>query len=276
MNEEHKKNRRATFNYTYIFAMLLLAGYIIVYQFAPFKGSWNDVALNFLTALSAAFAAVIASLIFYHYEKDDMPRIVWKNLMIACWLWFVGEVIWGYFAVTLGEVPVWIVDWSWILGFIFFTLALYHQYSLITPSRKIFYRNIAIGAWIVVLLIPLAIVYFENSLDLRTYIDYYYPFADLAVGIAGIMLIFTFQGGELMRPWLGLVAFGITDFFYAWAEQTGIYAWSSEHGNLLTLLIDSSYLAAYLILALGFLGHWVLLRYGIQEIQVQSQSTMAN
>jgi len=269
MNEKGNGSKRATLIIAYFLAVIFLAGYIVVYQYVPFADPWNDIILNFLTALSAASAAGIASLIFFYYDKDDMPRIIWKYLMIACWLWFVGEAIWGYFAVTFGEVPVGVVDWSWILGFIFFTLALYNQYSLLSPEKKDFYRNIAIAAWIVVLLIPLVFMYFSGSPDVKTYIDYFYPFADLAVGIAGILLIYTFQGGQLMRPWVGLVVFGITDFLYAWAEQTGVYAWSSEQGNLLTLAIDASYLAAYLILALGFLAHWVLLRYGIQEIQEQ-------
>jgi hypothetical protein len=100
-------------------------------------------------------------------------------------------------------------------------------------------------------------------------VDIFYSAADLAVGIAGSLLIFTFQGGAMMRPWLGLVVFGVTDFLYAWAEQTGLYAWSVENGNLLSLIVDSSYLAAYLILALGFIAHWTLLRYGIDEIQTR-------
>jgi hypothetical protein len=270
MTEELKKSARTVVTCSYFLAILLLAGYIIVYQFSPFEAPWNDIILNAIVALSAAFAAGIATLIFLHYEKDDMPRIVWKNLMIACWLWFMGEALWGYFAITRGDVPVGAADWSWVIGFIFFTLALYHQYSLVTPSKKNLYRNIAIGAWIVVLLIPLAIVYLTGAWDLQTYIDYYYPFADLAVGIAGILLVFTFQGGVLMRPWIGLVVLGISDFLYAWAEQTGMYAWSAENSNLLTLFIDSTYLIAYFVLALGFLGHWILVRYGIQATRTRN------
>ncbi|HSO11852.1 MAG TPA: hypothetical protein VLT51_05720 [Anaerolineales bacterium] len=264
MNVNHRDSVRAAYLFSYSLSAILLVGYVVVYMLYPFEGSWNDILLNTITAISSAFAAGIATSTFLHYEKDDMPRIVWQNLTIACWLWFVGEVIWGYFYVTLGDIPTGAADWTWVLGFIFFTLALYHQYILIAPSRKNFYRNIAIGAWVVVLLIPLAIVYFTNTLDLQSYIDFYYPFADLAVGIAGVMLMFAFQGGTLMLPWLGLVVFSITDFLYAWAEKTGVYAWSSENSNLLTLFIDTSYLAAYLILALGFLGHWILIRYGIQ------------
>ncbi len=265
MSEKLRTPRQAIFIIGCIFAAILLGIYIVIYRYAPFTDPWNDVILNLLTVFSAATAAIVASLTFNSYEKDDSPRVIWQYLMIGCWLWFTGELIWAYFASTTGDVPVGASDWAWTIGFICFNISLYYQYSLILPSKKVFYRNISIATWIVVLLIPLVIVYLSGTPNLRTYIDYFYPFADLAVGIAGILLIFTFRGGALTRPWLGLVIFGITDFLYAWAEQTGIYALSAEQGNLLSLIIDSSYLAAYLILALGFLSHWVLLRYGIPE-----------
>jgi len=268
MNVEHNQNSRRTLMKlsAYVIAAALLANYIYIYQTYPFEGSWNDIILSAITVLAAAFAAFIATLAFFHYDKDDQPRVIWKNLMIACWLWVVGEIIWGYYYVTLGEVPPSIADVSWTLGFIYFTLALYYQHSLVTASKKLYYRNIAIGSWIVTLLIPFVVIpILSIAWSLRAYIDFWYPFADLAVGIAGMMLVFTFQGGTLMRPWIGLVVFAFADVLYAWAEQSGLYAWSTQNNNLLTLFIDSSYLAAYLILALGFLGHFLFLRYGFQS-----------
>jgi len=264
MNKSHRGAIRNVNLFSYSLSVVLVLGYIIIYRLYPFNDSWNDIALSGITAASAAFAAIIATLIYRHYELDDPPRIVWKNLMYACWLWLLGEVIWGYFYVAIGEVPVGSADWTWVVGFVFFTLALYHQYKLVDPSRVNYFRKIAIVAWVIVLLIPLAIAYFTNSFDFETYITYYYPFADLAVGIAGLMLMFVFQGGTLMRPWVGLVVFSVTDLLYAWAEQTGLYAWSIENSNILTLFIDVSYIIAYIILALGFLGHWVFVNYGIQ------------
>jgi len=267
MNAENNGSARTLLTVSgYVIAMALLGSYIYIYQTYPFEGAWNDILLSAITALAAAFAAVVATLAFSHYDKDDQPRIVWKNLLIACWLWFLGEVIWGYYYVTLGEVPPSIADVSWTLGFVYFTIAIHQQHSLIASSRKLYYRNIAIGAWIVTLLIPLIVIpLLKSEWNLRAYIDFWYPFADLAVGIAGIMLMFTFQGGTLSRPWIGLVVFAFADILYAWAEQSWLYAWSSQNSSLLTLFIDSSYLAAYLILALGFLGHLLLLRYGFQS-----------
>ena len=249
-------------------AILLFAGYIFIYQWAPFEGSLNDWALSLITMLGALFAAAFATLIYLHYHPEDYPRKVWLNLMIGCWLWFVAEFIWGTLDYVLGEVTSpGLADAFWAGGFIFFTIAFYHQYNIISPARHKRARNIALAAWVGVLLIPFVALSVLRMFTAESYVNYCYPLADLAVGIAGLMLIFVFQGGALTRPWLGLVVFSISDLFYAWAEQTGVYAWSTENSNLLTLAIDASYFAAYLILGLGFVGHWLLINYGLRGDQ---------
>jgi hypothetical protein len=255
--------------HAYIFSTILLVGYIAIYQGLLFPEPWSTIILNVVTVLASGFAAVMATLVLKYYEKDEAPHKIWQNLMIACWLWFAGEVLWGLYILFFGEAPMGIFDIAWVIGFVYFTLALYYQHSIVAPSKKVFLRNVAIAAWIVVLLLPLPVVFFTKDATFQTYLDFFYPFADLAVGIAGLLLIFTFQGGAMMRPWIGLVVFGVTDFLYAWAEQSGVYAWSVGEGNLLSLFIDTSYTAAYIILALGFLAHWSLLRYGIEEMQVR-------
>jgi hypothetical protein len=250
----------------YAIAMLLLVTYIIIYQFAPLGERFDNLALNSITSLASLAVAGIATSIFLHYHPEDHPRRIWKNMMIGAWFWFVAEVTWQVYAFLFQEVPVpSIADLGWLAGFIFFTFALYHQYSAIKPAQAETIRTFAIGAWIFVLLIPLVLLSAFNAFSVETYIGFYYPFADLAVGIAGLLLVFFFRGGALMRPWFGLMVFGASDLLYAWAEKTQLYAWSVENGNLLTLFIDATYLLAYLILAIGFLGHWMLLTRGLHQ-----------
>ncbi len=264
MNKEASERTIRKYGF-FLLSILIFVGYVAFYNFVPFTEPWNTMALNMLTASSALFAAIMATLIFRNYEPDDRPRLVWKNLMIGSWLWFAAEIVWGVLALTNEEVPTpSLADLGWVCGFVYFTFAFYHQYLIIMPSKKSNIRNVAIGSWAVVLLLPLVVLYFMGSITLASYIDFYYPFADLAVGIAGISLVFVFQGGMFMRPWFGLFVFGISDLLYAWAEKTGVYAWSSANSNLLTLIIDSSYLAAYLILSLGFAGQWLLMAYGLR------------
>jgi len=252
----------------YTLAVGLFAGYVFIYQVAPFEGSINDTVLNSLTALAALFAAIVSSVIFFHYQPEDHPRTVWLNLALGAWLWFLSEAIWGWINFISGESPpLSVADIGWVAGFIFFTIAIYHQYSLISPSWKNRTRNIIYGVWGFSLVAPLLVLSILHIYTFENYVNYFYPIADLGVGIAGLLLVYFFRGGMLMRPWLGMVVFGISDFLYAWAEQTGVYAWSVANNNLLTLVIDSSYLAAYLILGMGFFGHWILINYGLRGNQ---------
>lgn len=271
MNKEMKSLGRSVLRPAvavfYTLSVVLIASYIILYQYTPFDAALNDVLLNSIITLGALTAALISTFIFRQYHPEELPRLVWQNIMLASWLWFSGELLWqiyAYFNDSLVPVPS-LADACWIGGFVFFTLAFYYQYSIVTPSQKDTIRTFAIGTWLVVMLIPALYLSVTDSFSFEYFIEFYYPFADLAVGIAGLALIFVFRGGALMRPWIGLMVFGLSDLLYAWAEKTQLYAVSAESGNLLSLVIDTTYLAAYLLLAVGFLGHWVLLRYGLRS-----------
>lgn len=248
-----------------LIAVFLFVVYIYIYQFAPLEETWNNAALNSITSFAALLAAAVATAIYLHYHPDDLPRKVWLNLAIGSWLWFLGDTIWGILAYRIVEVPTpSIADPAWIIGIAFFTFAFYHQYVIVFPAQKQRIMVIAIGAWVFAMIVPAVGLLITGTFEWGPYVDYYYPAAELLIGIAGIALVVAFQGGALVRPWIGMVVFSISDFFYAWADQSGLYAWSSENNNILTLAIDVSYLAAYLILGLGFLGHWVLINYGLR------------
>jgi hypothetical protein len=250
----------------YVIATLLLSVYIFFYQFFPLSYPANDIVLNSIVSFSALSVAFIASMISSHYGQEDQPGRVWQGIMIAGWMWFLGEIAWQIYAGYYGDVPTPSpADVFWVTGFLFFTSAFYHQYAILYPTRKDAIRTIAVGAWLLVLLVPALYLTFTNSFTIGLFIEFYYPFADLAIGIAGLALALVFRGGALMRPWIGLMIFGLSDLLYAWAEKTNVYAVSAENGNLLSLFIDTTYIAAYLILGVGFLGHWILLKYGVRK-----------
>ncbi|GAB4545928.1 MAG: hypothetical protein Fur002_20540 [Anaerolineales bacterium] len=266
MNNETNADATPRFILPAFFALALamLFGYVYVYQIAPFEETLNSAVLNTITAVAAQLAAGIAFAVFSHYHLEDFPRKIWMYIAIACGLWFAAETIWGVIAFYQGEVASpGVADAGWVIGFIFFTIAFYYQYAAIYPEKKKQIVWAALGAWALALFAPLIGLLLTNSFSAEAYINYYYPIADLAVGVAGIALMFVFRGGALARPWIGLVVLGVSDFFYAWAEQSGLYAWSANNSNLLTVAIDSTYLAAYLILSAGFLAQWVLIHYGV-------------
>jgi len=266
MNNETNSNQNGALILSIFsaFALTMLAGYVYIYQVAPFEEKLNNAALNILTALAALLAAGSASAVFLHYHPEDFPRKIWMYVAFACAWWFLAETVWGVIAFYRGEVASpGIADAGWVIGFLFFTFAFYYQYIAIYPEKKNQIISVALGAWALAIFAPLASLLATNSFTAEAYINYYYPIADLTVGIAGIALMFVFYGGALARPWVGLVILGISDSFYAWAEQSGLYAWSANNSNLLTVAIDSTYLAAYLMMSVGFLVQWILIHYGV-------------
>jgi hypothetical protein len=250
--------------YAFVAVMLFVAN-LYVYQVTPFEGTLNNTILNIITVIAALMVAMTATSIFLHYHPEDFPRKIWLYMSIASWFWFLAESAWAVIiyieeTVTAPSIP----DAGWVCGFIFFTIAFYYQYSVIFPTQKKRIIYVAIGAWALAIFAPLIGLIATQTFTPEAYINFYYPIADLGLGVAGISLIFVFRGGALMRPWFGLFFFGISDLFYAWAEQIGLYEWSAQNSNALTVTIDSMYLAAYLILGFGLLGHWALVRYGLQ------------
>jgi hypothetical protein len=269
MNQKgHSFNPTLILTACYVFVFILVASYVFIYQVVPFEGAVNDSVLNALITFAALLAAVVSTAVFSHYHPEDHPRKVWLNIAIGCWFWFLSEAIWGVNYFYFEEVPTpSLADVGWAVGYVFFAIAIYYQYILILPSRQKRIRNIIYGVSAAVLVLPLLALSVMHLFTLENYINYLYPTADLAVGISGLTLVYFFRGGMLMRPWIGMVVFGISDFFYAWAVQVGIYEWSVQNGNLFTLFADSSYLFAYLFLTLGFVHHWILINYGLRGNQ---------
>lgn len=277
MNNEFKRLRKSLSQpivaVFYAISVLMVAAYVLLYQYMPLEAALNDLLLNSIITLGALISALVATTIGSWFSREDQPRRIWLGIMGAGWMWFLGELSWQVIVTLRGDVPVpSLADFFWVGGFFFFTYAFYHQYTLIAPAKKDTIRTFAIGAWLVALLLPAVYLTLVDSFTVANYVEFYYPLADLAVGLAGLALVFIFRGGALMRPWIGLMVFGMSDLLYAWAEKTNLYAISAENGNLLSLVIDTTYLAAYLIMGLGFLGQWILLKYGVQSLGIQNPS----
>lgn len=90
----------------------------------------------------------------------------------------------------------------------------------------------------------------------------FYPYADLALAVAAILLARAFGRGLWGRAWIGLLVMSVSDAIYSVLEFSGIYSASAEQGNLLSLLADVSYFASYVLLALFCIAQLVLLRHG--------------
>lgn len=255
----HKRTGESIMIGASLLAAGILAAYAYVYRNAPLPGNGNDLVTSGLTIFAAVFAAINATLVYRSYRSEDVPRIIWQNFALGIWMWAIGEAIWYFYYLTAGDVPSpSLSDLAWNAGYVFLTIAFYKQYRLFfrTPSRQA--RTVALGAWAS----ALAVAFLLHSIFGRpagaAFFDYFYPVADLTCGVIALHMLWVFHGGAMVRPWIGIFAFTLSDAAYAWLEQSGLYASASSS---LALAVDLVYIAAYLILAIGFLGQYILVHY---------------
>ncbi len=247
-------------------AALLVVFFIFVYDNAPFGDDVSDLVVNLFYPFVALLCASGVTAVFSYYQRGDRPYGVWLHFLIGIWSWVMAEVSWVITYMAQGEVPSpALPDLFWFIGYFLFSLALLRQYELVFRQR--------IALWVlgllwlgVILLTALAIVLTGNIVNAPNMVEFCYAIADFALGLAAMRLLIAFGGGKLSRPWVGLLVLGISDGLYAWAYATGMYAFSASQGSILSMLIDSIYVAAYLVLTVGFLSQWLLLRLGPDEI----------
>ena len=250
-----------------IFSLAFALVYFIIYWYQPFSGFWNNLLSNLFTQVASFMGAFFASRIWSKYEKGEAPRTVWGYFAVGLWLWFAGEVTWGYINMTAGEVPIGWPDIFWSISYLFFGHALLRQYRILTqPTSRQLWTWITLTVTTMIALMLVIYGLFISKTGTRELLDVlvnsFYPAADLTMALIALWLARNFSGGAFSRPWLGLLVFTFSDFLYAWLEASGMYAWSLENGNLLTTIADMTYLAAYLVLALGVFYQWLFLRYG--------------
>jgi hypothetical protein len=247
------------------FLVAILAGYVFVYENSPFSEDWNKFLIDLADPLTALMAAIAVTAVLLSYHKEDKPYPVWLYFAIGMWAWVLAESIWSFMDFTTGEVPsVGVPDVFWLVGYGFLTFALRNQYQLVYRTEIKLWKILAIWLGIMLtILVVLAVV--GNPLTLENFVNYFYPIIDFVLCVAAIQLFMTFGAGKLSWPWIGLFVMGISDALYAWLNATGQYQVSSEAGTWLSPFADTTYVAAYSILAIGFLMQYLLLRLGPEE-----------
>lgn len=258
-----------------VFAVVLVGLYIYFYQYSTLSVDTNDLFVNLISLGAPLSSAIFATMIFRSFDPQDKPRQVWLHLTIFIWLWTVAEFIWVWYVITAGDVPLpSSADILWVIGFSFLTIALRKQYQLVTRVKVSWWIIAAI--WVAVLAITLIILLLTNSpLEFGYYLEYFYAVADFTAGIAGIRIFLAFRGGLMSRPWIGLFILGLSDAVYAWLIASNMYAMSVEEGNWVSLFADTSYMAAYLVLATGFLATYLMLKHGPESLKPVSTNLQA-
>lgn len=258
--------QRIIFYLSITFAVAILAGYVFIYQTSPFPETLNNFLLDAADPFAALLAAVAVSAVLLYYRKEDKPYPVWLYFTIGMWAWVLAEIIWAFLYFTSGDVPaLGLPDVFWFAGYGMLTAALHSQYQLVYQAKIQWWKVAALWAGMI-LLTPVILLLAQTEFNLENFVNYLYPLIDFVLCIASIRLFMTFGAGKLSRPWIGLFVMGISDATWAWVNATGQYQASSDAGTWLSVFTDTTYVAAYLILAIGFLMQYLLLRLGPEEL----------
>jgi hypothetical protein len=249
-------------------AFVFIAIYASIYWFEPFSSPWNDLLTNLLGILAVGLSAVASTAIFWKYRSSLKHHSVWLCFSLGLWAWFIADSVWGIYNMTVVEVPgVSFADLFYILGYCFIYTALHRQFWVM--FRPSLHRDILItgglmaAVLLVTLLFTLGIAGFQlRDVKLSSMLNLFYPIGDMAVAIVALVFVVNFGRGAFARPWLGLAVFCVTDSLYAWLYESGNYAFTLSNSNMISLIADTLYTAAYLILALLLLNHFLLLEYG--------------
>ena len=250
--------------------VVLIIAYIIVYQLSPFPEPWSDLFLVYVIVAAAFAAAIFSTKVWRTFLADDKPRVVWKYFSLGWWLWAIAELIWAIYYLFDPEVPaISLADPFWVMAYFLFGAAFLFQFRLVStlsPQKRYLWTILgSVIALALSLVGSILWVSFNPESEMtwgEAFLTIFYVAADLGIMIAAIRLGRIFKRGLWGQAWLGLLAFVISDALYSYATFSGMYAYSLETGNTLTLVVDLLYLLAYLLIVVGCHMHYLLVRFG--------------
>lgn len=262
---------------------LIILLYALVYLLEPFSDLGNQLVLGSLTVVASALVSIYATLIFRLFLPSDAPRAVWMNFAIGFWLWTAAEVLWLLRGLSIGAVAgtasrVTLAHLFWFVAYIFFSIALYRQHRIIATPRRAHGVWVVFAIWGVVIAASLLTMWaMDGVFDFLTLIQYFFGFADLAVGIVGLSMLISFRGGALAWPWWGFLGLAVSNIVYEALDASMMASASTTTLLVLELFSELIYLGAYLVLVFGFYKYYLLLRYGppVGELAMRPTSPQA-
>ena len=226
-----------------------------------------DIALG-INNLSNIVAALISIWLGYRLwrssPRGESQRMVWGCLVTGLALWMVAEISWDATQVLQGiQLPsASAADVAWTLGYVAVILGLTVRLSTLRMrlSKAWQYASLAAFGVIVVLagayLIIPALNASKTGISYKIFVDLFYPVCALVVACLALLLVLLLDGGLLSRPWvvIAIACFfvAVSNLLYAFAFSNGLYQVDPPAGlDLLSYLVDLSYSAAYVLMALG-------------------------
>lgn len=260
-----------------IVAFLFIATYILKPGGVHPLEVFSDVAC----LLAAALAAGLAFAACARFDRGSSQRRSWLLLGVGMGLWTAAEMWWMYLEVCLGdEVPYPSpADSVWSAGYVPLIIGLFIGYRSLgvrLPARLRLVVALAYGALLATVAFGLLGPMFFGptpASPAEALFGSVYLVGDMTLAFLATLSLIVVWDGLIGRPWLsitiGMLLFALSDSGFSYADWAGTYAVGA---NWQSALIDVTYLAAYLLIALGAYRQATLRLEDVHPWQVAAQS----
>ena len=215
-----------------------------------------------LILVASVIAALFAVWNWLRTSDRDSSRSIWGWLAFGLLLWALAEFISAAYPLFFHrEIPeISLADAFWLLGYLPITLALVLRARSmgVNPSLMQFglaglFILVVAGISVYFVILP-AIRSADTGDMLSASINMLYPVADLVILSISLFIFFTFSGSNFALVWqvlaIGLILRSFSDLLYNYSIGLDLY-WPDNHLTPASVLVDSTYLASYLMLAQG-------------------------
>ncbi len=243
-----------------VVALMLML--LALFNFAtPFGDTFFEVSNTLLSPV----AAFIGALVFFQVrrtEKDSASFRLWTAMAVGFCLWGLADAIWAYFEVFLQvEAPYpSFADLLWIVAYPVMFAGLYARMKTLRvhPSRSRMNLIRALGFfWLVLtaafVLRPILLGFSADRL-LVGLVNIFYPLGDLTLVIFASYYFILLYKGRFALAWrlifAGLMLMTASDLLFSYATWHDLY-YPAGGLNLVTAIIETTYIGAYAISALG-------------------------
>jgi len=234
--------------------LLVETGLVLIYAFESYYMDFMFVFSNFFPPFIAGASVVTSMFALRKYWEGLGSRLtrVWIYFTLGVTSWFLGELIWGIYALALGvEIPYpSIADGFWLIGYIPLFLALTSYLLMFRPAVS--KGTLAVASTTVFIIaivfsflfiIP-AVVAKEETFTRITNVAY--PSLDLllfALSILGLLVFTTTRlKGKMDKVWIllnaGILMNVIADSLFSYTTAQEIY----YDGHPLELFFHFGYL----------------------------------
>jgi len=220
---------------------------------------------SFSTAIITPLVAFVTSFGVWRawlVEKDVVTRRMWAGMGLGFFSWALADTIWSYYDIVLQQdIPYpSLADLFWGVAYLFFFIPLVARLRHLpvqpTPVQKRIVWGVVIFWTVltsVVVLYPIA-MHFETSRFWEGILNIFFPTSDAVIAILATMLLILLGKGRFSLSWrwifVGLSVMTVSDLFYSYATWRGLY-YPDDQANFMSVWIDATYIAAYLISAFG-------------------------